>query len=438
MNTQQVLILVYSISLVILLFLSFVFSNSDMAYGSVNLSKLALLRDAPNSKKANAKAYKLAANYDKTISTVLFLNDIVNAGLDSISTLLGVNIAILLFAGAENINQISETWGLVASLICLIFKITFGEIVAKSIGKIYNTKLSIKYANVINVLYYIFYPLTFVISSLGNLFAKLFGKNIKETKLSEDELHEMVDEIEEDGLVDEEKAEILHGTIDYAITEAYEIMTPRVEVYAIEVNDNIDEVLKDEELFDYSRIPVYEETIDNIIGYVLVKDLVRAKLQEKDTSIKDLLMSHLVFPRSTEINDILKQFKTTKKHFAVILDEYGGTEGVLTMEDILEEIVGEIWDESDDHEEPYVKAKNGAYIVDGQMNLEDFCELFEINYDDIDTEYVTIAGYCIELLDDNFAKLNQVIEFEDLQMKVIAIDDKHTIQKLKVKKNKKI
>ena len=438
MNTQQVLILVYPISLVILLFLSFVFSNSDMAYGSVNLSKLALLRDAPNSKKANARAYKLAANYDKTISTVLFLNDIVNAGLDSISTLLGVNIAILLFAGAENINQISETWGLVASLICLIFKITFGEIVAKSIGKIYNTKLSIKYANVINVLYYIFYPLTFVISSLGNLFAKLFGKNIKETKLSEDELHEMVDEIEEDGLVDEEKAEILHGTIDYAITVAYEIMTPRVEVYAIEVNDNIDEVLKDEELFDYSRIPVYEETIDNIIGYVLVKDLVRAKLQEKDTSIKDLLMSHLVFPRSTEINDILKQFKTTKKHFAVILDEYGGTEGVLTMEDILEEIVGEIWDESDDHEEPYVKAKNGAYIVDGQMNLEDFCELFEINYDDIDTEYVTIAGYCIELLDDNFAKLNQVIEFEDLQMKVIAIDDKHTIQKLKVKKNKKI
>lgn len=434
MNTQQVLIIVYSISLVLLLILSFIFSNSDMAYGSVNLSKLAMLRDAPNSKKANARAYKLAANYDKTISTVLFLNDIVNAGLDSISTLLGVNIALLVFAGAENINQISETWGLVASLICLIFKITFGEIVAKSIGKVYNTKLSIKYANVINVLYYAFFPLTFVISSLGNGCAKLFGRNIKETKLSEDELHEMVDEIEEDGLVDEEKAEILHGTIDYAITEAYEIMTPRVEVYAIEVNDDIDEVLKDEELFDYSRIPVYEETIDNIIGYVLVKDLVRAKLQEKETSIKDLLISHLIFPRSTEINDILKEFKKTKKHFAVILDEYGGTEGVLTMEDILEEIVGEIWDESDDHEEPYVKAKNGAYIVDGQMNLEDFCELFDINYDDIDTEYVTIGGYCIELLDDNFAKLNQVIEFEDLQMKVIAIDDKHTIQKLKVKK----
>lgn len=434
MSTQQVLIIVYSIVLVVLLFLSFIFSNSDMAYGSVNLAKLAMLRDAPNAKKANARAYKLAANYDKTISTVLFLNDIVNAGLDSISTLLGVNIALIAFAGAENITQISETWGLIVSLTCLIFKITFGEIIAKSIGKVYNTKLSIKYANIINILYYVFFPLTFVISSLGNSFARLFGRNVKETKLSEDELHEMVDEIEEDGLVDEEKAEILHGTIDYAITEAYEIMTPRVEVYAIDVNDEIDEVLKDEELFDYSRIPVYEETIDNIIGYVLVKDLVRAKLQEKDISIRDLLVSHLVFPRSTEINDILKEFKRTKKHFAVILDEYGGTEGVLTMEDILEEIVGEIWDESDDPVESYVKAKNGTYIVDGQMNLEDFCELFEINYDDIDTEYVTIAGYCIELLDDNFAKLNQVIEFENLQMRVIAIDDKHTIQKLKVKK----
>ncbi|MBQ9266345.1 MAG: HlyC/CorC family transporter [Bacilli bacterium] len=433
MSKQQVLVLIYSIVLVILLFLSFIFSNSDMAYGSVNLSKLAMLRDAPNAKKAHARAYKLAANYDKTISTVLFLNDIVNAGLDSISTLLGVNIALIAFAGDENITQISETVGLIVSLTCLIFKITFGEIIAKSIGKVYNTKLSIKYANIINILYYVFFPLTFVISSLGNSFAKLFGRNVKETKLSEDELHEMVDEIEEDGLVDEEKAEILHGTIDYAITEAYEIMTPRVKVYGIQVDEKIDDILKDADLYDFSRVPVYEDTIDNIIGFVLVKDLVRAKLKGIDIELKDLLIEHLVFPRSTEINDILKEFNRTHKHFAVILDEYGGTEGVLTMEDILEEIVGEIWDESDDPDEPYVKGKNDTYIVDGQMNLEDFCELFAINYDELNTEYVTIAGYCIELLDDNFAKLNQVIQFENLQMKVIALDEKHTIKKLKVK-----
>ena len=138
-----------------------------------------------------------------------------------------------------------------------------------------------------------------------------------------------------------------------------------------------------------------------------------------------------------EINDILIRFKETHQHFAVILDEYGGTEGVLTMEDILEEIVGEIWDESDDPEEPYVKTKNGSYIVDGKMNLEDFCDLFDLDYEEIDTEYVTIGGFCIELLDDNFAKLNDVIIYKNLEMKVIAIDEKQTIEKLKIKVNEK-
>jgi len=433
MKHNEVLVIVYSIALVFLLLLSFVFSSSDMAYGSVNLTKLDFIRkESP--KKSVSKAYKLASNYDKTISTILLLNDVVNAGLDSVSTLLGVNIAILLFSSDPNVVEISETYGLIASLICLLFKITFGEIIAKTLGKIYNTKLSIKYANFLNVLYYIFFPITFIVSKFGVLSSNPITKNVEEVKFSEDELHEMVDEIEEDGLVDEEKAEILHGTIDYAITEAYEIMTPRVKVYALDINDKMEDILKDDELFDYSRIPVYEETIDNIIGFVLVKDLVRAKLKGIDIELKDVLMEHLVFPRSTEINDILQEFNKTHRHFAVILDEYGGTEGVLTMEDILEEIVGEIWDESDDTEEPYVEAKNGTYIVDGQMNLEDFCELFGINYDEIDTEYVTIGGYCIELLDDKFAKLNQIIQFENLVMKVIALDDKNTIHKLRVKK----
>ena len=130
------------------------------------------------------------------------------------------------------------------------------------------------------------------------------------------------------------------------------------------------------------------------------------------------------------------EFKKTHQHFAVILDEYGGVEGVLTMEDILEEIVGEIWDESDDISSPYSKKNDGTYIVDGKMNLEDFCELFDIDYDDIETDYVTIGGFCVELLDDKFASINTIINYKNLTMKVIAIDEKHTIEKLLVKVNK--
>ena len=438
MNKEQILIIVYSLVLVILLFLSMFFSSSDMVYGSVNLNKLEKMHRENESKKSVKYAYKLSKDYDSTISTILLLNDTVNAGLDTISTLLGVNIALILFSGDPNLNAISETVGLITSMIFLVFKITFGEIIAKSIGKIYNLKLSVLFSKIINALTYVFYPITIFVTSFGKIVSWPITHNVHEVKIGDEELHEMVDEIEEGGQIDEDKAELLHGTIDYASTEAYEIMTPRVDVYAVEVNDDIKEILQDERTFIYSRIPVYGDSIDNILGYVLTKTLVRLKLEKEknpdlEFSLKDILIKHLTFPRSMEINDILIKFKEAKQHFAVILDEYGGTEGVLTMEDILEEIVGEIRDESDDPEEPFVKTKNGSYIVDGKMNLEDFCSLFDIDYDDINTEYVTIGGFCIELLDDNFAKLNDIIHYKNLEMRVIAIDEKQTIEKLRVK-----
>lgn len=431
--SSEALIIVYSILLVVLLFFSVVFSSSDMAYGSASLTRLEILAKEEEKNKSKKLALKLSNNYDSTISTILLLNDTVNAGLDSISTLLGVNIAFLVLgANYPGIENISETYGFIASLICLITKITFGEIIAKSVGKIYNTKLCFIYSNILYILDLIFKPITFLVSGFGKVVVSPFVKRFDDISIGDDELHEMVDDIEDKGLVDEEKAEILHGTIDYAETEAYEIMTPRVDVYALEVNDDIDDILEDEKTYVYSRIPVYEDSIDNIIGYVLTKTLVRVKLENDKVSLRDILIKPLSFPRSTEINDILIEFKKTKQHFAVILDEYGGTEGILTMEDILEEIVGEIFDENDESEKVYVKNKDGSYIIDGQMNLEDFCELFDIDYEELETEYVTIGGYCIELLDDNFAKLDDEILFKNLKMKVIAIDEKNTIEKLKV------
>lgn len=431
--SRQVLIIIYSILLVILLFLSIIFSSSDMAYGSASLTRLESIYRKDEKNKSNYYAYKLSKNYDSTISTILLLNDTVNAGLDSISTLLGVNIAFLILGETyPGIETLSENFGFIASMICLVTKITFGEIIAKSIGKIYNLKLCKIYGKLLNLLNIIFKPITFLVSGFGNVVSYPFVKNFNDIYISDEELHEMVDEIEDKGLVDEDKAEILHGTIDYAETKAYEIMTPRVDVYAIDVADDLDEILNNEETYYYSRIPVFEDSIDNIIGYVLTKTLVRAKLENDNVSLKDILIKPLSFPRSTEINDILIEFKNTHQHFAVILDEYGGTEGVLTMEDILEEIVGEIYDESDNDTKPCVKNKDGSYIVDGQMNLEDFCTLFDIDYDKLETEYVTIGGYCIELLDDNFAKLHQKIQFENLSMTVIALDEKNTIEKLKV------
>lgn len=426
------LIIIYSIVICILLVFSFFFSSSDMAYGSVDILHLEREKNAYPNKKTALKAYKLSKNYDKTISTILFLNDTVNAGLDTLSTLLGVNLCYLIITDASSIT--AENWGFIASIICLIIKIIFGEIIAKSVGKIYNFKLTILYSHLINAFTYMFTPITFLVAGFGNIVTYPITRHIKQVELIEDDLHEMVDDIEAQGSIDKEQAELLHGTIIYTNTEAYEVMTPRVDIYAIDIEDDIEEFINDPEMYKYTRVPVYEETIDNIIGYVNTRTLMILNMNNKEIDLKSLLIEPLRFPRSTEINDIMKIFKKKKQHFALVMDEYGGVEGLLTMEDILEELVGDIWDENDDPDSSYSLRKDGSYIVDGKFNLEDFCELFNINYEDLDTEYVTIGGFIIELLDDKFAKVGDEVIFKNLDMKVIAIDKNDAIEKILVKR----
>lgn len=426
----------YGVAILIFLCLSFFFSSADMAYGSVDILRFDVESKKNPKKKGILRAKELAKNYDKTIATILFGNDVVNAGLDSVATLFGVNLCMMVLSDNLNVSQISETWGLVASLVVLLLKITFGEIVPKSVSKINNFKMSISYASIINVVRYIFMPITYPVALLGGLFAKTTKENVEDVQIAEDDLHEMVDDIEEQGTVDEEKASMLHETIKYTHTEAKEVMTPRVEMEAIDINDSIETILKEGKVLRYSRVPVYEDTIDNIIGFIRSKTFMIKCLSQEDFKLQDILLTPLRFPQSTEINDIMRQFKKTKTHFAVIMDEYGGVDGILTMEDILEEIVGEIWDEKDRPRDPVVERKDGSYIIDGNVTLEDFCDLFSIPFDDVNSDYLTVGGFVVELLDDQFAKIGDEVDFEGVHIKVIAIDDNGAVEKIIAKKEK--
>ena len=244
----------------------------------------------------------------------------------------------------------------------------------------------------------------------------------------------MIDEGEEEGIIDEEKAELLRGAVDYASTEIYEIMTPRAKIYAVEKNDTLEDIFLNHRTFNFSRIPVYEDNIDNIIGYIRTKTLIRLKLEGKVDSIESIIEPISFFPRTKEINDLLTYFHENKQQIAVVLDEYGGTGGIITREDIIEELVGEIWDETDDPNEPFVKRNDDSYIVDGGMNLEDFCDLFDIDFDEIETEYITIGGFIIELLDDKFANKDDTLKWQNLDMTIIALGKHHTVKKILVKK----
>ena len=378
MNARLVQNIIYGILLLILLFLSFFFSSADMAYGSVDIHRFD--NEGKGKGKRATIARSLAENYDRTIASVLFGNDVVNAGLDSIATLFGINLCYLVLKDTALKDVKADTWGLVASLIVLVLKIMFGEIVPKSVSKIKNYKLSLDYAYIIKTVTYLFAPITYPVSKLGEGVGRLFKKSVPEVEIAEDDLHEMVDDIEESGEVDEEKADMMHETIRYTHTEAKEIMTPRVDVFAVNIEDPLEKILAKEDIYAYGRVLVYKETIDHVVGFFQTKTLIKKLLSGVEFSLQDILLEPLRVTETMEINDILREFKRTEKSFALVIDEYGGLDGIITAEDILEEIVGEIWDEDDDPSAPYVKRRDGSYIVDGSLTLEDYCDLFDIDF----------------------------------------------------------
>ncbi|MCD8195236.1 MAG: hemolysin family protein [Coprobacillus sp.] len=417
----------YVCIVVVLLVVSFIFSVADLAYGSVSLTRLEKqMNEHPNSKRYK-RAYKLTKDYDTTVSTILLGNDICNAGIDIFSTFLGVLVAMDFL----NSTISADTWGLIFSLCALVFKILFGDVIAKSIGKIYNYGIVRSFSGFIMVFGYIMWPITYSVGALGKLVC-LPIRNVNDNVTSDEDLEEMVDEAEQTGVVDEDKAEMLRGAIDYATTELYEVMTPRAKIYAIEKSKPLAEILKDERMFAHSRIPVYEETIDNIIGYVKMRDLIALQIQKKEKNIDSIIQWIPQFPKTSEINDILAYFNDNNVHIGVVLDEYGGTEGIVTREDILEEIVGEIWDETDDPEEEVVERADGTYIIDGGMNLEDFCDLLDIDYDKIETEYVTVGGFMIDLLDDKFPYWHDEAWIQGVKLHVLALGKNHVVKKLLV------
>ena len=397
---------------------SMFFSAADMVYGIVDKERL--IREKGKKEKRAKLAIKIADDYELSISAILLGNNIVNIFASSIVTLIGLAL-----------SSNPEIGTVITTIIFTAFIIIFCEFIPKAFAKRFNYSLAILFAYPVTFFKYLFFIIVWPIAKLFKLFGKLFAKKSKEEdKIDEDVLTEMVDTIEEEGILEENEAELLRSAIDLNDIEAYEIMTPRVDVFAIDVEDDIDELIKDKEIFKHSRIPVYEETIDNIVGILPIKVLAKKLLAgEKVSDILSMCYKPLVVPRNHQILDLLKEFKNSKVHIAVVIDEYGGTNGIVTMEDILEEIVGEIFDEDDEIEEEYIEKGHGVYIVDGNMNIDDFFELIE--YDkEVETSYTTVGGFCQDIL-DRFAKKGDEFDFAHYHFKVLEADE-FTVEKLKV------
>ena len=397
--------------------LSMFFSSADMVYSAVNLDRLEA--DAKAGDSRAKLALKFAKDYELSIASILFGNNIVNILAASFVTLMGI---------AWN-----EDWGTtVATIIFTAFIIVFAEFSPKAFSKRFSYSLSKLYVYPVTFFKYFSFIFVWPISKMFQLISKLFKKkSIEEDQIDEDVITEMVDEIEESGEYDEQDAEFVRGALDISDIEAHEIMTPRVDVFAIDAEDDIEEIVKEGEIFKHSRIPVYEETIDNIIGILPIKELAKCLIKkEKIEDIRTLCYKPLIIPRNRQLLDLLEEFKTTKIHIAVVIDEYGGVEGIITMEDILEEIVGDIFDETDEDEAEFIDNGNGTYIIDGMMNIEDFFELIEYK-DEFETDYETVAGFCQEIL-DRFAVQGDKFTFADRYDIEILSADEYTVEKIRV------
>ncbi|HNX16514.1 MAG TPA: hemolysin family protein [Bacilli bacterium] len=401
----------YLIVGILCLFSAF-FSSADIVYGMVDKDRLQRTIDKGVRVRTAKLALKTASRYEFTIASILFGNNIVNILASSIVTLIGVSLA-----GPAN----SDMGATIAPIVYTAFMILFCEFLPKAIGKRFNFSLALFYAYPLSFFMYSTFIFVWPISKFFILFGKLFRKKAKEEDVIDEEvLTEMVDTIEESGGLEKEEAELVRSAIDLNDIEAFEIMTPRVDVFSIDVEDDIGEILREGEIFKHSRVPVYQDTIDNIIGILPIKSLLKAYLKGTPIEIRKLCYQPLFIPRNHQVMDLLGEFKTSKVHIAVIKDEYGGTEGIVTMEDILEEIVGDIFDETDPIEEEYIVEEKGKYIVDGAMNIDDFFDLIDFS-EDYETDYSTVSGLCQDIL-DRFAKVGDTYDFFHYTFIVLEAD----------------
>lgn len=377
MNVQ-----VYITVIVICILFSAYFSATETAFTSYSHVKIKTLAEDGNKKAKRVLA--LSDKFDSVLSTILIGNNIVN--------ILSTSFATLLF-----IEWLGNGSGpTVSTVVMTVIVLIFGEITPKSIAKERPESFAMFSAPIIKFLNVVFTPLNWFFGLFKKLFKKIFKKSEVDRGITEDDLITYVEEAEEDGKIDEDESELIRSAIEFDDIEAIEIFTPRVDVAAIPDDSTEEEIAKVFSETGYSRLPVYKETIDNIIGILHLKDFY-SKIYKKGRNFKLVLKQPVFVMPSIKVSDLLELFQKSKSHIAIISDEFGGTEGIVTMEDILEELVGEIWDEHDDVVED-IREADGVVTALGTASIEDVYEKFGIELKDEEVESAMVGGFIIDKL----------------------------------------
>ena len=404
--------------IIVLVLLSGFFSGTETAYSCANKIKLKTL---VSQGKNNAKAvYKFAdESYDKLVTAILVGNNIVNLTASALGTTL---FAILLNNAAYS--------DVVSTAVLTVVVLIFGEITPKYLASVYPEKMCFIFYPLMQLFFWLLWPICKIFDGYKWLLAKVF-KLKKDETVTDEELLSLVEEAEESGTLKEDESELVRSALEFDDLKVEDILVPRVNVYAVDEESTMDEVRELFERTGYSRLPVYKDTIDNVIGLIHERDFYTAYIRgEKEIGhfVQDIVFTS----EYTRISTLLKQLQKQKIHMAAVSDEYGGLVGIVTLEDILEELVGEIWDEHDEEEVLYGEIAEGEYWVDGKCDLEEFFSLYDMEKEDEEFESNTVGGWVTEECGE-IPPIGKILTFKGLEIKIV----KATKQKvLKIRSGK--
>jgi len=396
------------ILMVLLVLFSAFFSSSEIPYATAN--KLHI-RSAAEAGDRRAKGVQwISDHFPKFLSTILVGNNLVNIAFSSVMTLL---LSTYYGSSGESAAPLVSTAVL---LIC-------GEIIPKIVGTSQADRLVYFYVYPLRFFMLLFTPVVAVVNAIVGKLSKLWTPEEPEPEVTDDELVTILETIEEEGVFTEQESELIKSAIEFSDVTAMDILVPRVDVTAFNLDDGLEKLLEDDDMLSYSRIPVYRETIDNIQGILSTKKLLKAAVTQEldEIDVDDLLSPPVYVHKTRTISSILKEFRKKHLMMAVVVDEFGGTMGILTLEDILEEIVGDIFDESDDVELDVVPEGEDIYTVDGGTNIDDFFEYIGYTPADFESEYSTMGGWAVEKL-DRFPKVGDHFTWDRFDVTVTAAE----------------
>ena len=398
------------------------FSGTEIAYTS--LSKLKMKRDSENPTTLQKLVGFIYNHYDYALSTVLVGNNLVNIGATSVATVLAVNLAVRMDGRITD-----QTASTIVTLVMTVLILIIGEITPKMVARRCSEAIAKLAAWPLLILMILFFPVVWITTGIVNLFSILWKKDTQSVTITEEELENLLDTAEDEGVIDESETELLQSALEFTDLDAADILTPRIDVIGFELHDSMDFILNTIAETQFSRYPVYERTIDHVVGILYVKHLLKELVDNKDVQLTDLLLEPVYIPKTMKLHDIMDQFRSHQSHMVIVADEYGGIMGVVTMEDVLEQLVGEIWDENDDIVNDWQQLDKHRWECSGDMNLTEFFDNLDLDDDKLESDCATVGGWATE----NIGAMPVAFDsFDYLQYTVLVkhVDENHRISRL--------